>query len=104
MIIGILVAGLETAAVAEALPPGNPAVGASKISMCVGCHSIPGYKASFPAVYSVPAIGGQSEGYIVSALRAYQAGERKHPTMQGVARGLSAQDMQDVAAYYAAQK
>lgn len=104
MIIGMIAATLETAAFAQAQPSGSSTAGASKISMCIGCHSIPGYKASFPIVYSVPAIGGQSEGYIANALHAYQSGDRKHPTMQGIARGLSAQDIQDVAAYYAAQK
>ncbi len=75
---------------------------ASKNSMCIGCHSIPGYKASFPAVYSVPKLGGQSASYIVSALQAYKKGERNHPTMKAIAEGLSDQDMADLAAYYSA--
>ena len=33
---------------------------ASKVSMCIGCHGIPGYRASFPEVYSVPMIAGQN--------------------------------------------
>ncbi len=75
-----------------------------KVAMCVGCHGIPGYKASFPEVYRVPMLGGQSEKYLVSALNAYKKGERKHPTMVGIAGGLSDQDIADVAAYYAQQK
>ena len=71
-----------------------------KISMCIGCHGIPMYKTAFPEVYSVPMIAGQSSQYIVKALQAYRAGERSHPTMQGIAKGLSDQDMADVAAYY----
>ena len=50
--------------------------------MCIGCHSIPGYQASFPEVYKVPMIAGQSAKYIVAALNAYKKGERKHPTMR----------------------
>ena len=46
-------------------------------------------------------IGGQNEAYIVSALNAYKKGERKHPTMRGIADSLSEQDMADVAAFYA---
>ena len=76
----------------------------NKVSMCIGCHGIPGYKSTFPEVYSVPMIGGQSAKYIESALRAYQKGERKHPSMRGIAAGLSDQDIADVAAYYAQQK
>ncbi len=74
-----------------------------KISMCIGCHSIPNYKTAFPIVYPVPRIGGQGEGYIVAALQAYKKGERHHPTMRAIARSLSDQDIADVAAYYSAQ-
>ena len=45
-------------------------------------------------------ISGQGAKYIVSALSAYQKGERKHPSMRGIATSLSEQDMADVAAYY----
>ena len=76
----------------------------NKVAMCVGCHGIPGYKASFPEVYRVPMLGGQSEKYIAAALIAYKKGERKHPTMAGIAAGLSDQDIADLAAYYAQQK
>ena len=83
---------------------GDAAAAKNKVAMCVGCHGIPGYKASFPEVYRVPMLGGQSEKYIASALNAYKKGERKHPTMVGIAAGLSDQDIADVAAYYAQQK
>lgn len=81
---------------------GNPANGESKISMCIGCHGIAGYQSSFPEVYKVPMISHQGSKYIVSSLKAYQTGERKHPTMRSVAKGLSEQDMLDIAAYYEA--
>jgi cytochrome c553 len=35
-----------------------------------------------------------------AALAAYKKGDRKHPTMRGIADSLSDQDMADVAAYY----
>jgi cytochrome c553 len=69
--------------------------------MCVGCHGIAGYQASFPEVYKVPKISGQSEKYITSVLTAYKKGERKHPTMRGIATSLTDQDMADISAYYA---
>ncbi len=83
---------------------GNAATAKAKVEMCIGCHAIPGYKATFPEVYQVPMIGGQSAKYIESALKAYQKGDRKHPTMRGIAASLSEQDIADVAAYYAQQK
>ncbi|MBI3531902.1 MAG: cytochrome c4 [Burkholderiales bacterium] len=76
--------------------------GETKIAMCIGCHGIPGYKASFPEVYQVPKISGQNAKFISSALNAYKKGERKHPSMRGIAETLSDQDIADVAAYYEA--
>ena len=74
--------------------------GENKVAMCIGCHGIPGYRNAFPEVYLVPKIGGQNKAYLIAALRAYKKGERKHGSMQGIAGGLSEQDMDDVASYY----
>lgn len=71
-----------------------------KISMCIGCHGIEDYHTAFPEVYRVPKIAGQSSAYIAKALQAYRNDERSHPTMRGVAKGLSDQDIADLAAYY----
>ena len=76
------------------------AAGQKKIAMCIGCHGIEGYQASFPQIHKVPMIAGQSAGYIVASLTAYAKGERKHPTMRGIAGSLSEKDMADIAAYY----
>ena len=78
----------------------DDAAGESKARMCIGCHGIPGYQASFPEVYKVPMIAGQNAKYIVAALTAYKKGERKHPTMRGIAASLTDQDMADLAAFY----
>ena len=85
-------------------PAGDAKRAEGKISMCVGCHGIPAYRTAFPDVYSVPLIAGQAPDYIVSALKAYKSGERKHPSMVGIAKSLSDQDMADLAAYYSAEK
>lgn len=79
---------------------GDAKAAEQKIAMCIGCHGIQGYQASFPEVYRVPMISGQNAKYIVSALNAYKKGERKHPTMRGIADSLSEQDMADLGAYY----
>jgi len=95
--------GLCTAGWAQTpAPVGDAAAGASKTSMCIGCHGIEGYKTAFPEVYSVPRIGGQHPAYIVKALQAYKSGERTHPSMRGIAATMSDQDMADLAAYYGA--
>jgi len=49
----------------------------------------------------VPKIGGQSQQYIEAALKEYRDGSRSHPTMTGIAKGLSDPQIAAVAAYYA---
>ncbi len=98
----LALAGIANVAAAADIV-GNATAAAAKVEMCIGCHGIPGYKATFPEVFPVPMIGGQSAKYIESALNAYKKGERKHPSMNGIAKSLSDQDIADVAAYYAAQ-
>jgi cytochrome c553 len=93
----LALAGLSSLSFAQ----GDPAKGEAKAAMCIGCHGIIGYQATFPEVHKVPMISGQSEKYLVASLLAYQKGDRKHPTMRGIAASLSEQDMADLAAYYA---
>ena len=88
----LLVGGVEAA--------GNPEEGRYKAQTCLGCHGVSGYTNVYPS-YHVPRLGGQHAQYIVSALQAYQSGQRSHPTMQAQSRTLTEQDMQDIAAYFA---
>jgi cytochrome c553 len=105
-VFAFFVASVTTATLLVSAPAaaqeikGNPDAGKTKAAMCIGCHGIAGYQASFPEVYRVPMISGQGAKYISNALLAYQKGERKHPTMGAIAAPLSEQDMADLAAYY----
>lgn len=92
----VLGAGLLLPLVAQAQGDASKAV----VSQCVGCHEIPGYKASFPTVYSVPKLYGQNAKYIENSLIAYRKGERTHPTMGGIAGSLTDADIANLAAYY----
>jgi len=96
-LIAACVAVIGSNAVAQ---EGDPQAASNKISMCQGCHGIPGYRNAFPQVYQVPKLGGQHREYIVSALQAYRNGEREHATMQAIARGLTDKDIADIATYY----
>lgn len=91
---------MASVAMAQDTKPADAAAAKSKIAMCIGCHGIVGYQASFPEVHKVPMISGQNAKYIAAALMAYRKGERKHPTMKGVAGPLSDQDINDIAAFY----
>ena len=93
----VMTAGAVSAARAQ-----DAAAGEKKAAMCIGCHGIKGYQASFPQVHKVPMISGQGAKFIVSSLVAYKKGERKHPTMRGIAASLTDQDMADLGAYYEA--
>jgi cytochrome c553 len=90
--------GLSLSAQAQSAEAGE-----KKAAMCIGCHGIPDYKASYPEVYRVPKIAGQNDKYIISALTQYKKGDRKHPTMRAIAASLSDADMADLAAFYSAE-
>lgn len=91
---------LSSPVLAQEAPKGDLEAGKKKIAMCVGCHGIAGYKSSFPEVYHVPKIAGQSPEYLTKALQAYRAGDRNHPSMRGIAAQLSDADIADIAAFY----
>ena len=101
--LGALAMASSVASHAADTKVGNAEAAKGKIAMCIGCHGILGYQASFPEVYKVPMIAGQNAKYIASALTAYQKGDRKHPTMKGIAASLTEQDILDLAAFYEAQ-
>lgn len=100
-ILLVLAAAAASSAFAQQPAAGDAKAAEPHISMCTGCHSIPGYQSSFPYVHRVPKIAGQSAGYIEAALRGYAKGERSHPTMNGIAKTLTDKQIADIAAYYA---
>jgi cytochrome c553 len=67
--------------------------------ICQACHGLDGNSAT--ADY--PKLAGQYPDYIAKALRDYQAGRRKNPIMGGMAAPLTPKDIDNLAAYYAAQ-
>lgn len=103
LLISAVVAGmgLTSAAFAQGTVMGSTRSG-GKAAACIGCHGIAGYRVAYPHVYQVPLIAGQNAKYLQAALKAYQSGERKHPTMRSIAAGLSENDITELAAYYGA--
>jgi cytochrome c553 len=77
---------------------GNVKAGHEKARMCENCHGLDGRS----KVPEAPNLAGQIENYIVAQLRAFKAGERKNEQMSVMVQALSPQDIQDLAAYYAA--
>jgi cytochrome c553 len=98
-IFALAVSFVSVAAQAQDIT-GTAQAGEKINAMCIGCHGIKGYQASFPEVYKVPMISGQNAKYIESALHAYKKGDRKHPTMRSITESLTDQNIADLAAYY----
>ena len=86
--------------VLDAAEAANPDA-AKKIvtEVCQACHGADGNSAT--ADY--PKLGGQHPDYLAKALRDYKSGLRKNPIMAGFAGSLSKQDIENLAAYFAAQ-
>jgi len=81
----------------QSLAQGSAEAGQAKAVSCGACHGIDGNSLS-PAW---PNLAGQHASYFIRQLEAYQNGERQDALMTTLASGLSAEDMADLAAYYA---
>jgi cytochrome c553 len=91
--IALLVAGVVQAADSKA--------GKAKAEkQCAACHGANGLSAS----PDFPNLAGQHYDYLVQSLRQYQTGGRKNPIMVGQVAGLKPADIEDVAAYFSAQR
>jgi len=75
----------------------NVAAGRNKHGYCANCHGIEGR--SFKPNY--PVLAGLPERYLLAQLNDFKGGQRRDPNMQTVIAQLSAQDMRDLAAFFA---
>jgi len=78
---------------------GDPARGKQLARDCVACH---GEDGNSPSPVN-PKLQGQHESYLLMAMQAYKDGSRKNSLMAGAVLDKSAQDLQDIAAYFAVQ-
>jgi len=92
LLIGIALAPLAQAADIEA---GK----AKAATVCAACHGANGISTS----ESIPHLAAQRAGYLAAQLRALKDGTRKNPMMNAIASQLSADDIANLAAYFAAQ-
>ena len=69
-------------------------------TVCVTCHGMNGQATGAGNSVIIPNITAQEKNYMVARLKAYKAGEIKHPQMSVVAQMLSEQDINDVAEWY----
>jgi cytochrome c553 len=79
---------------------GDVEAGKAKSAVCAGCHGENGNSTN-PLW---PKLAGQHAEYIVEQLRAFKSDVRVEPSMTGMAKPLSEQDMLNLGAYYASRK
>lgn len=93
----LVVASLALPALASAA---DIVAGQAKVKeVCQACHGLDGNSQS----PDYPKLGGQYPDYIQKALRDYKSGARKNPIMAGMAGALTANDIDNLAAYYSTQ-
>ncbi|MDH3511178.1 MAG: c-type cytochrome [Gammaproteobacteria bacterium] len=64
---------------------------------CAGCHDLSGRGAA----PGIPHLAAQLETYLLESLRAYREGKRFHAALQDMTAHMSAEEIRNVAAYYA---
>ena len=94
---GALVAVAFAASPASA---GDPVAGKKKAAMCAVCHGLNGLAKNAEA----PNIAGDNANYLMKQLHAFQSGARKHEQMTIIAKGLSEEDVANLAAWYSSLK
>ena len=77
---------------------GDVKAGRAKAMMCQACHGLDGLAITPDA----PNIAGQTEPYLTIQMQAFKTGVRKNDAMSVVTPPLSDEDIEDLAAYYAA--
>jgi len=88
------------AAIALSLALGAGAADAADPQLCAACHGPDGNSVQ-PAL---PSLAGQPAQFITMQLFQFREGNRKDPQMTPMAANLSNADMNDLAAYFTAQK
>jgi len=85
-------------AVAPAAQAADLEAGKAKVAaVCAACHGAAGVSVSD----NIPNLAAQRAGYLEAQLKALKDGTRKNPIMNAIAAQLSAEDMANVAAYFA---
>ena len=88
----IAIVSIVAAGVARAEPP----VGAAS---CSGCHP-----SSTQVTSPVPRLAGLDRAAIVRAMQEFRSGQRAGTVMDRIAKGFTYEEIQNIAAWYAAQR
>ena len=67
---------------------------------CAGCHGLDGQAITTAGAEAIPNLTAQPRDYLVFRLRDYRSGRLSHPLMTPIAKQLTDQDIDRVAAWY----
>ncbi len=81
----------------QSLAQGSAQAGQAKAAPCAACHGADGNS----VMGEWPSLAGQHARYLIRQLEAYQSGARQDVLMTAFASPLSAEDIADLAAYFA---
>ncbi|HSC96263.1 MAG TPA: c-type cytochrome [Burkholderiales bacterium] len=80
--------------------PDPVAAGKAAAAGCAGCHGEGGVS----KIPGMPSLVGLDPKYLVTAMKAYKSGQRKHDMMKSLLGALGDADLNNIALYYALQK
>ena len=83
---------------ATAAQAADPEAGKAKSVTCQACHGVNGI--SNNPIW--PNLAGQQDAYLVAQMKAFRDGDRQNAMMSPMVAGLSDEDIENLAAYYAA--
>jgi cytochrome c553 len=83
-----------------ALAAGSASAGKAKAGVCAGCHGPNGI--SVNPLW--PNLAGQHAEYLAKQMKDFRDGRRTDPVMAPMAQGLTDEDIENLAAYYASLK
>ena len=77
-------------------PAGDIEAGREKSKTCAACHGAVGISPNT----SWPNLANQQVAYLVKQMKAFRNGERSDPWMSPMAKSLTDEDIEDLAAFY----
>lgn len=98
MSVKAVVLALLCAALPALAQQGNQEAGRRKAQACAVCHGQLGLATAPDA----PNLAGQPVTYVVTQLRAYRSGARRHEVMAVIAKPLTDEDIADLASWFSA--
>jgi len=95
VVVALLLLGLALLSPGQAQAR-DPVAGKIRAGMCATCHGPLGLS----QMPNAPHLAGQPAIYLVEQLKNYRSGKRQHDVMSVIAKPLTDQEIDDLAAWY----